>query len=146
MRLRGVSTDLSVFGVIFFVLLLVALLNRLLFQPVLRVMREREGAISSARTLAQSAAAKADQAVAGYEARTGAARAEVYKEMDDKRRVALDRRTEVLAATRREAELAVTEATERVRIDAAEARAVLTSEAERLGATIVERVLGRKAS
>jgi F-type H+-transporting ATPase subunit b len=141
-----VIPDLSVLWVIFFVLLLVGLINKLLFQPVLRVMHEREGAISSAKALAQSAASKADQAAAEYEARTSAARAEVYKEMDDTRRAALDRRTEVLAATRREAEMAVSEATERVRAEAAGARAVLASEGERLGAAIVERVLGRRAS
>ena len=37
--------DLSVLWVIFFVLVLTVLLNRLLFKPLLRVMGEREHAI-----------------------------------------------------------------------------------------------------
>jgi F-type H+-transporting ATPase subunit b len=141
-----VLPDLSVVWVIVFVLLLVAIVNRLLFQPVLRVMHEREGAIASARELARASAAKAEHAAAEYEARTGAARAEVYREMDETRRAALDARTDILAQTRREAEAAVVAARERVQTDAEAARRALAAEADRLGGTIVERVLGRRAS
>ena len=44
--------DLSVVWVIFFVLLLTVVLERLLFTPLLRVMEERQRAIRSARELA----------------------------------------------------------------------------------------------
>jgi F0F1-type ATP synthase membrane subunit b/b' len=66
--------------------------------------------------------------------------------MDEKRRQALERRSELLARTRAEAEAAIREATERVRAQAAQARARLEQDATTLAAAIVERVLGRKAS
>ena len=67
--------DLSVLWVIFFVLLAVWVVNRLLLKPLLRVMHEREHAAASARALAEKAAADAAAAAADFEARTNAARA-----------------------------------------------------------------------
>ena len=83
--------DLSVLAVVFLVLILVGVLDRLLFKPVLRVMQAREGAIVSARNLAEESAAKATAAAAEFERETTAARTEVYKQMDEKRRAALER-------------------------------------------------------
>ena len=61
------SRILSVLWVIFFVLLLTVLLDRLLFKPVLRVMGEREQAIRSARELAERSANEARLASAEFE-------------------------------------------------------------------------------
>ena len=138
--------DLSVVWVIAFVLMLSILLDRLLLRPVTRVMREREGAITSARDLAEASRAKAQAASDEFEARTRTARTDVYRQMDEKRRAALDRRTELVADTRREVEQSVQDASTRVRAQAHAARAQLDRDADNLAATIVERVLGRKAS
>jgi F0F1-type ATP synthase membrane subunit b/b' len=141
-----VNPDLTVFWVIFFVLLTGLILDRLILRPLLRVMGEREGAVTAARALAETASARARAATAEFDTKTQAARSEIYREMDEKRRLALERRNELLARTRGEAEAAIGEATARVRAQAAEARARLEQEANTLAAAIVERVLGRKAS
>ncbi len=138
--------DLSVFWVIFFVLLLAAIVDRLLLRPVTRVMHQREQAIRSAREMADTAAARAEAATAEFEQRTAAARGEVYKQMDDMRRVALERRQHVLAETRAEVEKAVADASDRVKADAEAARQKLRRDAESLGAAAAERILGRQAS
>ena len=140
------NPDLTVLWVIFFVLLTGLILDRLILRPLLRVMGEREGAVTAARTLAETASARARQATMEFETKTQAARSEIYREMDEKRRRALDRRNELLARTRGEAETAIGEATARVRQQAEEARVRLEQEANTLAAAIVERVLGRKAS
>ena len=90
--------DLSVLWVIFFVLLIATILNVLLFKPVLAVMQQRQGAIASARELAETASAKARQASEQFETRTRGARAEVYAQMDAARRQAEARRAELLDA------------------------------------------------
>ena len=138
--------DLSVVWVIVFVLALSVLLDRLLLRPVTRVMSEREGAIRSARELAESSRAHAQSAAVELEAKTRLARAEIYRQMDEKRSVALERRAELVAATRREAERSMADATGRVRAQATVARAQLERDADTLATIIVERVLGRKAS
>jgi F0F1-type ATP synthase membrane subunit b/b' len=141
-----VFPDLTVFWVVFLILLTGVILNGLIIRPVLRVMQERQGAVTSARQLAESAAAKAQAATAEFEARTQAARAEIYREMDEKRRRALERRAALLAQTRAEAEASIRQAGERVKAQASAAREQLDREANTLAGAIVERVLGRRAS
>jgi F0F1-type ATP synthase membrane subunit b/b' len=141
-----VIPDLSVVWVIAFVLLLSVLLDRLLLRPLTRVMREREGAIRSARDLAESSRAKAQAASDELDAKTRAARGDVYRQMEETRRAALERRAAIVADTRREIEHSMHDANERVRAQVAAARAQIDRDADSLAATIVERVLGRKAS
>ena len=138
--------DLSVVWVIVVVLALSVILDRLLLRPVTRVMSEREGAIRSARELAESSRSRAQAAADEFEAKTRAARAEIYRQMDEKRRAALERRAAIVADTRRDVERSMVDATGRVRTQAGAARAQLEREADALASIIVERVLGRKAS
>ena len=58
--------------------------------------------MKSARDLAESAAAQARAAAAEFEARVQAARSEIYREMDEKRRRALARRADLLAGDARQ--------------------------------------------
>lgn len=138
--------DLSVVWVIGMVITLTVILDRLLLRPLTRVMSEREGAVRTARDLAESSRAKAQAAADELDAKTRAARADLYRQMDEHRRNALERRASLLAATRAEVDQAVAEAGERVRTQAAAAQAQLERDADALASTIVERVLGRKAS
>lgn len=137
---------MSVLWVIFFVLLLTALLDRLLFKPVLRVMAERERAIVSARELADRSATEARLASEEFEKKTAEARGELYRQMDEMRRTAMNERAEILARTRAEAEAEVTAASATLAAEAEEARRRLGAEADALGAAVAERILGRKAS
>jgi F-type H+-transporting ATPase subunit b len=138
--------DLSVLWVIFFVLLLTVVLDRLLFRPVLRVMGEREQAIRSARELAERSANEARLASAEFEKKTGEARADLYRQMDEMRRSAMNERAEILARTRAEAETEIAAASAKLAAEADEARRRLSADADALGAAVAERILGRKAS
>jgi F-type H+-transporting ATPase subunit b len=141
-----VLPDLSVIWVIFFVLLLTIVLERLLFKPLLRVMEERARAIRSARELAERSASEARAAAAEFDRKTVEARAELYKQMDDMRRTAMDERTAIMTRTRAEAEAEIAAASAKLQTEAEEARRRLSDEAETLGAAIAERILGRRAS
>lgn len=138
--------NLSVLWVIFFVLLLTFVVDRLLLRPVLDVIRKREEAIQSARELARRSATEAEAATAEFERKTSAARAEIYREMDEMRRAALGQRAEIVAQTRAEAEAAVASAARQLQAEAEDARRRLDAEAQALGAAAAERILGRKAS
>jgi len=138
--------NLSIIWVIVAVLVLTVVLDRLLLRPVLDVIRRREQAIDSARDLARQSAAQAQQAAAEFEQRTSAARAELYRQMDDMRRAALGRRAEIVEQTRSEADAQIAAAARRLEEEAAEAKRTLSAESETLGAAIAERILGRRAS
>lgn len=135
--------DLSVLWVIVFLLLTTYLLNTLIFQPILKVIEARTKAVSDARDLAQSAADRATAANTEYSQQLNAARSEVYRQMDEKRRAALDQRAALLGATRTTVEGELTEATARVKQQAADARTTLDREADSMAGAIVSRVLGR---
>jgi F-type H+-transporting ATPase subunit b len=138
--------NLTVLWVIFFVLVLTFVVDRMLLRPVLGVIRRREEAIESARELARRSAAEAQAATAEFDRNTTAARAELYREMDEMRRTALARRAEIVATTRAEAEAQVADAVRQLDAEAAEARRTLEADAQVLGAAAAERILGRKAS
>ncbi len=137
--------DLSVFWVIGIVLLLVWLMDRLLFRPVQRIMRDRQGAIESARELAERSASRAAEATAEFDTKTKAARAEIYRQMDEQRRTALAGRAELLSATRQEAEASIEEGRARIRAEAEHASQTLARDAEALGAAIADRVVGSRS-
>lgn len=138
--------NLSVLWVIFFILVLTLVVDRLLVKPVLGVIRRREEAIESARELARRSATEAQAATAEFERKTAAARAEMYRETDEMRRAALGRRAEIVAETRAEAEAQVADALTRLDAETVAARRTLEAEAQTLGAAAAEKILGRRAS
>jgi len=138
-----VIPDLSSLWVIVFLLLTTYLLNTLIFQPILKVIEARSKAVSDARDLAQSAAERATAANTEYSQQLNAARTEVYRQMDEKRRTALEQRAALLGETRATVERELSEATDRVQRQASDARATLDREADTMAGAIVSRVLGR---
>jgi F-type H+-transporting ATPase subunit b len=141
-----VLPGLALFWVILIVLVLVFVLNRGLFLPLGRIMREREAAIRSAQQMAQASADRAREAAEQFEQRTKAAQAEVYREMDENRRQANEKRSAVMAETRRDVDAQLAAASARLKAQADGALAQLEKEADVLGEAIVDLVLGRKAS
>ena len=137
------TPDITVFWVVGFVLLCTYLLNTLVFKPILRVIDARAAAVRGARELADSAAKKASDAASEYDQKLNTARAEVYRQMDDMRKAALDKRAELLASTRSTVEQELKAATGRVQHESQQARATLDREASDLAGAIVSRVLGR---
>lgn len=135
--------DITVFWVIGFLLTTVFLLNTLVFQPILRVIEARLQAVAEARSLAESAASRAAQAESEYSQTLNAARSDVYRQMDEKRRAALDARAAVVGDTRAAVERELADASAKLAREAAEARAALDRQADTLAGTIVSRVLGR---
>jgi F-type H+-transporting ATPase subunit b len=137
------TPDITALWVVGFLLLCTYLLNGLVFKPILRVIDERATAVRGARELADSAAQKAAAAAAEYDQKLNTARAQIYGQMDDMRKAALDKRAELLAATRATVGQELSAATSRVLQESTEARAALDRDAQSLAGAIVSRVLGR---
>lgn len=135
--------DLSVLWVICFVLLLTVIVQQLLFRPLLRVIHDRQNAIVKARELAAEAERRAAAANEEYEAQFTSAKNELYRQMDVTRRQALEKRSELLALTRQEADEARADALNRLRSTTASAREALSAEADALSRVIADRVLER---
>ena len=135
--------NLSVIFVIVAVVVLAVVLDRVLFKPLVRVMRERESAVKSALELAESATARAQAATAEFDANVAAARADLYKQMDERRKAAESYRQDLVAQTRAEVGAQLAGAKAELEAQTAQARATLEAEAEELGRDIASKVLGR---
>lgn len=135
--------DLSVVWVIGAILLLAVILDRWLFKPVLRVMRERETAVQSAMQMAEDAAAKARAATAEFDARMGAARTDLYKQLDERRKAGEAYRAELMAKTQDEVGRTLADARAQLDTQVAAARETLERDADQLGREIADKVLGR---
>ena len=135
--------DLSVLWVIAFVLLLTAILQQLFFKPLLRVIHAREDAVQSARALAERSAAEARRAGEEFDAKTTAARAVFYREIDDMRKAGQDERTAMIDAARAQADRELEQARLSLAADTAQARAQLEQDAQRLGEQLADRLAGR---
>jgi len=141
-----VIPDLTVLCVVLFVLALSGVMRRFIFDPIFRVMRERERLVTSARELAGAATAQAEEATAEASEKIHAARAEIYRQMDEKRQRALAQHGDDLAAARQEAEAKIDEARNRLQDQMKSVKQQLTKQAGVLGAAAAERILGRKTS
>jgi F-type H+-transporting ATPase subunit b len=137
------TPDITTLWVVAFLLLCTYLLNSLVFKPILQVIDQRSTAVRSARELAESASHKATAAAAEYDLKLNAARAEVYGQMDEMRKTALDKRASLLSATRATVEQELKTATARVQQESQTARETLDRDANNLAGAIVTRVLGR---
>lgn len=135
--------DLTTLWVVFFLLLSMMVLNALVFKPILQVIDARSAAVRDARGLAESAAQTATSAATEYTQKLNTARGEVYRQMDDMRRTALDKRAAMLSATHATAKAEISAASQRVRLESTDARAALDRDASTLAGAIVARVLGR---
>jgi len=137
------TPDITTVWVVGFLLLCTFLLNTLVFKPILQVIEQRTNAVRGARELAESASQRAASAAAEYDQKFNLARGEVYGQMDDMRKAALDRRASLLASTRAAIEKELSAATARVQQESKEAIATLDRDASNLAGAIVARVLGR---
>jgi F-type H+-transporting ATPase subunit b len=140
-----VIPDITAVWVIALLLICVAVLNTLIFKPILAMSESRAKAVRDARELAASAAQKAAEASATFDRTLASARAEVYAQMDEARRTALAKRAAVMAETKQETERDLHAATTRLAEQAAAARTSLERDAAALAGDIVGRVLGRTA-
>ncbi|WP_396627343.1 ATP synthase F0 subunit B [Luteitalea sp.] len=135
--------DLSVLWVIALVLLLTVILQQLFFKPLLRVMHAREDAVQSARSLAERSAAEARRASEEFDAKTTAARAAFYRELDDMRHQGQEERASMLSAARDQADRELEQARVTLAADTAQARAQLEQDARQLGEQLADRLAGR---
>jgi F-type H+-transporting ATPase subunit b len=120
--------------------------NRLLFQPMLRILDRRRERIEGARAEAQTASREAQEILSSYQASLERARAEA----DEARRSLLEaaRRDQVRITgdARGEAEQEASRVRHEVASALDDARVKLREQTERLGREAAARVLGRELS
>lgn len=140
--------DLDLTVVVQFVLFLVMLviLNKLLFQPYLRLKDKRQAGIEGARTEADRMVAEADAKLADYEKSLAVARDRASEESRKIRGEAAAHEREVTAKARAAATAALDTAQATVRSQTEAARAQLLPQADALAKQMASKLLGREVA
>jgi F-type H+-transporting ATPase subunit b len=143
---EGISLipDGSLFVHIFFIILMVWLLNRTFYKPINDILERREarikgvGAGSAADLLQQ-----VDDKTRHYETALRDARTEGYRKMEARRAAAAADRQTQLNSVRTEIDNVKTAQKETIAAQVAESRVTLQAEAQRIAREIGTRILGR---
>ncbi len=96
------SADFSLIVVFFTFIILVYVLDALIFQPVVKVLEERERLTTGATTEAKKVSHDYDKQLANYEEKIRAARVESYKMLEEKRKAVLEERNKKLSEVKKE--------------------------------------------
>ncbi len=123
------------------VLLFYIIMRSIFFQPLLKVMAERDARTIGAQKAAEAAQAAAAEKVRQYEEALRQARAKVYAEQEADRRKLMDERAAALKEARGKADAEVNAAKERVAGEFAGAKKELQAITSQLAAEIARRVL-----
>ena len=123
------------------VLLFYIIMRSIFFQPLLKVMAERDARTIGAQKAAEAAQAMAAARVQQYEEALRQARAKVYAEQEADRRKLMDERAATLKDARGKADAEVAAAKERVAGEFAGARREIEGLSAQLAVEIARRVL-----
>ena len=142
----GISIDSSFLVQIVSFLILWAILKRLLFDPMLGVLEERErrtdGNLKVAEELRDQAAALRNE----HETSIHAVRRAVTEQSEESRKAALADERQIIAASRDQAAVALNNTRAEIAVQIEKARQRLRGQAADLATQIAEKVLGRKAA
>jgi F-type H+-transporting ATPase subunit b len=123
------------------ILLFYIIMRSIFFQPLLKVMAERDARTVGAQKAAEAAQAAAAERVRQYEEALRQARAKVYAEQEADRRKLMDERAAALKEARGKADAEVNAAKERVAGEFAGAKKEIQGVTSQLATEIARRVL-----
>lgn len=124
-------------------LLLMYLLNRILFRPMLRVLEERRERTEGRRKQADQLDSEAQALWDDYQKRIHAAKADADRTRSQLIRQGEVERERLLEAATAESDKAVAQVRARLRGEAEEARRALRAQAAQLAESVAQRILGR---
>jgi len=127
--------------VIIIVLIFYAVMRPLFFQPLLKVMAERDARTAGAQKAAEGAQAAAAAKEREYEDALKQARAKVYAEQEADRKKLMDERTAILRDARGKADAEVNAAKARMAGELAAAKREIEATSAQLAAEIARRIL-----
>lgn len=135
--------DGTLFVHIIIILVMIFVLNRMLFQPINRVLDERERRTGGRSHEAREILHRIDENMARYERSLRDARTEGYHLLEQQRAEAMSIRQNRVAAEREKVAVLVENEKGAIRAQADAARATLADEARRVAATVSTQILGR---
>jgi F-type H+-transporting ATPase subunit b len=126
----------------FFILLLI--LNKLLYRPLLDVMARRREKIEGGRAIARSLEADIEEKMQNYQLQLNAAKAVAAAERNELRKAAHEQEAMITGEAQQNAVARIKNIREQVGKEAVQAGQILKNEANAMAGQIASKVLGRK--
>lgn len=139
-----ISLDITLIYPIFGLLILTFILNRLLFGPLIKVLKERDERISGATKKAAEIEKSVEKGLLDYEKRLKEAAAKGYEERNRLLNEALEREKEILDSSRASAAEELADMKIRIEESKKSALAALVKESVAISREMAEKVLERK--
>lgn len=136
-----VQPDLSVVVVVLLVLSLYFILRRSFFNPINKILEDRDAAIHGAQRRANEKLGELEEKSRIYQDHLNAARLEIYRQQETLRSEALSRRANILAEGRQEAEGLVQSTRDELQNQVASAKNDLKSDLTKFADGIVKAIL-----
>ena len=124
-------------------LIVIAILNKLLYQPVVKIMRDREEQIEHSISEAHKARETAEKMLADYEAKMQNAKKEAQDIVANASKMGDDMRQKIIADAQTEAAKNLTKAKEEIAGEKAKALAEIRDEVATLALLAAGKVVGR---
>jgi F-type H+-transporting ATPase subunit b len=131
------------------ILLLIVLhfyLKAMLFRPLQKMLSQREALTAGARRAAEASLAAAERKAEDYEAKFRDARAEVYREQEETRRVWIEDQAKQIAAGQARTAETLAAARKQMEVEKASAKASLVDTSAAMADKIATTVLARRPS
>lgn len=139
-----VSIDITFIYPIFVFIILLLVLNRLLFGPLLKVLKERDDRIAGATKKAAEMEKSVEKGLLDYEKRLKEAAAKGYEERNKLLNEALDREKEIIESSRISAEEELAGMKVRIEADKKTALSALMKDSIAISREMAEKILERK--
>jgi F-type H+-transporting ATPase subunit b len=138
-----IELNLAFFVQLFNFVVLIVVLNIFLYKPIRRVLNERNQVIESAREKAASVDLLVQDKMAEYEARLREVKSEAAAIRSGCLKQAQAEEAQLLESAKSQAAASLGAIREKIALETAEARKILTGQAESLSGEICNKILGR---
>ena len=120
-------------------------LKSVIFEPLAKVLAEREAKTAGARDSAADSLKRADEKMASFEAALRTAKGELYKEQEATRRQWIDEQAEQLKASRAKADEMIAKGRVEIAAETEAAKGTLAAQAEAMADHIAKSLLEKRS-
>jgi len=124
-------------------IVLVILMNKILFSPILKIMQERNDKLNNTLQEAESLSSRAEELLEEYNKKMLKAKQQALQVVNDARANALEDQRKAIAKAKEEAEKKLDELKKRIEVESKTASENLERFAQALSILIAEKILGR---
>jgi F-type H+-transporting ATPase subunit b len=141
-----IELNVTLFIQVFNFFLLIFLLNKLLYKPVLKILAEREERVAGGQEQAKKLVEQGQEIFGNYNQKLHAAKLDAIAVKNATRNQAVDQANTIIEGARKKAEVVVSDVQKEMAEEIARVKKELEPELGIMASTIAQQILGRKVA